>query len=199
MLARRLLAGCAVLGCLVLTGEAELARHAPEPAAPGLPATGDSTAAVLDLETHPHLPPPTQAEQREILQGILADAARRHGLDPGLVMAVAWWESGWDMNQVSVTGAAGMMQVDPATVHDLGRKLLGRTPDVLNPYDNADLGAAVLAADIRDAGGHLDVALASYYEGAGNVDPANLDAGAQTYVEGVTSLQKRFDSGEVPW
>lgn len=161
--------------------------------------TGDGTAAVLDLETHPHLVPPTEAEQREILQAILAGAAQKHGLDPGLVMAVAWWESGWDMSKVSETGATGMMQIDPATVHDLGRKLLGRTPDVHNPYDNADLGAAVLAADIRDAGGRLDVALASYYEGAGNVDPSNLDAGAQTYVEGVTSLQKRFDAGEVPW
>lgn len=199
VLARRLLAGCAVLGCLALTAEAELLQKLPEPTAPALPVTGDAAAAVLDLDPHPHLPPPTKAEQREILQAILADAAQRHGLDPGLVMAVAWWESGWDMSMVSVTGAAGMMQVDPATVHDLGRKLLGRTPDVHNPYDNADLGAAVLAADIRDAGGHLDVALASYYEGAGNVDPSNLDAGAQTYIEGVTSLQKRFDSGEVPW
>jgi len=199
VLARRLLAGCAVLGCIALTGEAELAHDAPAaPPAPALPATGDA-ATTADLPGRAGLRPPSMAERHEMLRDLLADAARRQGLDPGLVMAVAWWESGWDMSKVSSTGATGLMQVDPATARDLGPKLLHRTVDIANPYDNADLGAAVLRADIDDAGGNLAVALASYYEGSGNVDPSNLDPGAQTYVEGVTSLQKRFDAGEVPW
>lgn len=197
MLARRLLAGCAVLGCIALTGEAELTHEAPAPSAPALPATGDAVT-IADPPAHPRLPPLTRAERHEIVRDLLADAARRQGLDPGLVQAVAWWESGWDMSRVSSTGATGLMQVDPATARDLGPKLLHRTVDIANPYDNADLGAAVLKADIDDSGGDLTVALASYYEGSGNVDPANLDPGAQTYVEGVTSLQKQFDAGHDP-
>lgn len=209
MLARRLLAGCAVLGCLALTVEAEAVLHPAQiltaaaelartvPVPPALPNTGGA-AVIADPPAHPRLPPLTKAERHEILRDILTDAARHQGLDPGLVMAVAWWESGWDMSRVSSTGATGLMQVDPGTAHDLGPKLLHRTADIHNPYDNAELGAAVLKADIADAGGNLTIALASYYEGAGNVDPSNLDSGAQTYVDGVTSLQKQFDSGQDP-
>ncbi|HEX6487251.1 MAG TPA: lytic transglycosylase domain-containing protein [Candidatus Dormibacteraeota bacterium] len=156
-----------------------------------LPATGDGRpprerAIPSPLATH------------ELYRMLLTDAARRHGLDPGLVMAVAWWESGWDMSKVSDTGAVGLMQIDPGTARDLGPKLLHRTLDPHDPFDNADLGAAVLKSDLDDAGGNLAVALASYYEGAGNVDPSNLDPNAQVYVTGVTALQKEFDSGQDP-
>jgi len=195
MLARRLLAGCAVIGCVLLTAEAEYvvpAAH-PEP----LPVTGGGDTALAAGElVRPHSV--TSPMRREALKAILAAAAIRHGLDPGLVQAVAWWESGWDMTEVSVTGAVGMMQVDPATAADDGPKLLHRAVNIHDPYDNADLGAAVLKADLGDAGGNLAVALASYYEGSNNVDPSNLDAGAQAYVEGVTSLQKQFDAGKDP-
>jgi soluble lytic murein transglycosylase-like protein len=199
VLARRLLAGCAVLGCVVLAGEAEVVHRHPATAtlpSTALPLTGGEAADASGELIRPH---PLSAEERHAeLKSILAAAAARHGVDPGLVMAVAWWESGWDMTKLSSTGAVGMMQIDPGTAHDLGPKLLGRVVDVHDPYDNADLGAAVLAADLRDAGGNLTVALASYYEGSGNVDPSNLDAGAQAYVEGVTSLQKQYDSGQGP-
>ena len=209
----RLIAGGAVAAVSVLAAGAEVAyqdpgaliRSAHEAESALLPVTADSPGLPVsggdvtdDLRPEPRFRPPTAGERREILKQTLADAARRHGLDPGLVMAVAWWESGWDMSQVSSTGAVGMMQVDPATARDLGPQLLHRQVDVHRPYDNADLGAAVLKADLDDAGGNLAVALASYYEGSGNVDPANLDPGAQTYVEGVTSLQKQFDAGKDP-
>lgn len=140
----------------------------------------------------------TAPEWHLALRQMLAAAAKRHGLDPGLVMAVAWWESGWDMTEVSDTGAVGVMQIDPGTARDLGPRLLGRTIDPHVLADNLDLGAAVLAADIADAGGDVDVGLASYYEGGGNVDPANLDPGAVTYVTGVKALQKQFDAGQDP-
>jgi soluble lytic murein transglycosylase-like protein len=113
-------------------------------------------------------------------------------------MAVAWWESGWDMGKVSETGAIGIMQIDPATARELGPRLLGRAVDAHLVADNIELGAAVLKADIKDAGGGVDVGLASYYEGANNVDPADLDADAQAYVAGVKSLQQQFDAGKNP-
>jgi soluble lytic murein transglycosylase-like protein len=187
-----------VLGCLVLTGEVEVVHHLrPMPAQQAaLPLTGGEPSEAAGELIRPQVL--SADDRRAELTSILAAAAARHGLDPGLVMAVAWWESGWDMTKLSSTGAVGMMQIDPATAQDQGPKLLGRAVDVHDPYDNADLGAAVLAADLRDAGGDLTIALASYYEGSGNVDPSNLDAGAQTYVEGVTALQKRFDSGQQP-
>ena len=174
---------------------AKRAKKSPSP--PAIPATGGAPAAASP-EPRARLRPPTQAGRHEVLKELLTAAAQRHGLDPGLVLAVAWWESGWDMSKVSVTGASGLMQIDPGTARDLGPQLLHRGIDVHDAYDNADLGAAVLKNDLDDAGGKVDVALASYYEGPGNVDPSNLDTNAQTYVEGVTALQKAFDSGQDP-
>ena len=136
----------------------------------------------------------TDSERHDIVATELKTAAQSQRLDPGLVMAVAWWESGWDQSKVSETGAMGVMQVDPATARELGPRLLGRHADPRELSDNAALGAAVLRADLKDSGGDLPVALASYYEGAGNVNPSSLDAGAQTYVTGVLALAKRFDA-----
>lgn len=164
----------------------------PRPGA-ALPATGG-----IDERPPRIRATPSPLAEHELYRMLLTDAARRHGLDPGLVMAVAWWESGWDMSKVSDTGAVGLMQIDPGTARDLGPTLLHRTVDPHDPFDNADLGAAVLKSDLDDAGGNLAVALASYYEGAGNVDPSNLDANAQFYVTGVTALQKEFDAGQDP-
>lgn len=138
------------------------------------------------------------AERRALIKQLMADAARRHGLDPGLVMAVGWWESGWDMTMVSDTGAVGIMQIDPATADQLGPELLHRRVDPHDLMDNIELGAAVLQSDLQDSQGNVDVALASYYEGGGNVNPAGLDPNALTYVAGVKALEQQFDSGQDP-
>lgn len=138
------------------------------------------------------------AYRHAAIRALLASAARRHGLDPGLLMAVAWWESGWDMGKVSDTGAVGILQIEPTTARDLGPQLLGRPVDPRLLTDNIEMGAAVLQADVKDAGGDVDVALASYYEGSGNVDPSNLDPNAQAYIAGVRALQKEFDAGQDP-
>ena len=167
-------------------------RPSPRPS----PAEGDGyNQIVMYPGRHRGLTPD---ERHALIRQTLAAAAVRHGLDPGLLMAVAWWESGWDMTKVSDTGAIGIMQLDPSTTQDLGPRLLGRQVDPHSLGDNVELGAAVLEADLADAGGSLDVALASYYEGGGNVDPANLDPNAQVYVTGVQALQKQFDAGQDP-
>lgn len=159
-----------------------------------------AAAAPVAAEADPLRPRPdlrrglTDAERHDIVATELKTAAQSQRLDPGLVMAVAWWESGWDQSKVSETGALGVMQVDPATARELGPRLLGRHADPHDLSDNAALGAAVLHADLSDSHGDLPVALASYYEGANNVDPAALDAGAQTYVNGVLALAKQFDT-----
>ena len=40
------------------------------------------------------------------------------------------------------------MQVEPATAQEAGPALLGRPVDVNDPYDNADVGTAVLKQNI---------------------------------------------------
>jgi len=56
-----------------------------------------------------------QAPSRIQTRAIIVSTARRHGLDPRLVLAVSWQESGWNQRLVSVANAIGAMQIIPST------------------------------------------------------------------------------------
>src|SRR5690349_14137883 len=58
---------------------------------------------------------PAPAADRATIKQMLHTAALRHGVNPGLVMGLAWWESGWNESAISSAGAIGIMQVMPAT------------------------------------------------------------------------------------
>ncbi len=71
---------------------------------------------------------------------LIAQAARRRGLDPKLLKAVIAAESGFDPQARSPRGAVGLMQVMPATAAELG--IHGPLTD---PAVNIAAGAAYLA------------------------------------------------------
>src|ERR1700758_464898 len=50
-----------------------------------------------------------------ITKSMLYAAGMKHGVNPFLVMGLAWHESGWQSSVVSSAGAVGIMQVMPAT------------------------------------------------------------------------------------
>ena len=77
---------------------------------------------------------------------LAADAARRHGFDPDLVLAVVSVESrASGPAAVSPKGAQGLMQLMPATARELG------VADPLDPAANLDGGARYLSAAHRRA------------------------------------------------
>ena len=154
-----------------------------KPAGPAMPASSGRMA------------PPQQAETARTL---LAGAAQRQGVDADLVLAVAWWESGWDQSRVSETGAVGLMQVQPEIADTAGPQLLGRQVDVRDPADNADMGAALLKRLLSDTNGDTALALADYYQGQGSVTSDGIQPDTQTYIEGVLALQARFKAGSGP-
>jgi hypothetical protein len=90
-------------------------------------------------------------------------AARRHGLDPALVMAVAQVESGLQPAAVSPKGAQGLMQLMPATAASLG------VSDPFDPAQNLDGGARHLGSLLQRYDGDLKRALAAYNAGEGAV------------------------------
>ncbi|HYN01027.1 MAG TPA: lytic transglycosylase domain-containing protein [Vicinamibacteria bacterium] len=98
------------------------------------------------------------------LRELAAAAARRHGLDPDLVMAVVSVESGFRPQAVSPKGAQGLMQLMPKTASSLG------VADAFDPAQNLDGGARHLGQLLTLYGGDLTRALAAYNAGEGAVD-----------------------------
>lgn len=97
------------------------------------------------------------------LRELASAAARRHGLDPGLVLAVVSVESAFRPEAVSRKGAQGLMQLMPATAASLGVK------DAFDPVENLDGGSRHLGSLLTLYGGDLVNALAAYNAGAGAV------------------------------
>jgi soluble lytic murein transglycosylase-like protein len=152
-------------------------------------ATGGVSAAT---GPRPAPPSPTPAPSA---QEVLDASARRHGLDPHLVEAVAYWESGWDQSRISDTGAVGLMQVQPEVAAELAPRLLGRSVDLHDPADNAEAGVAILHAYIDDQGGNVDQGLAAYYQGPGSLQDDGVQPDTQAYVDGIDALKQLLDEG----
>ncbi len=90
-------------------------------------------------------------------------AAERAGLDPILLAAVVEVESSFNPAVVSSRGALGLMQLMPATASDL------RVEDPLDPASNLSGGARYLVRLLEKYDGDMELALAAYNAGPGNV------------------------------
>ncbi len=97
------------------------------------------------------------------LQTLATAIARKHGLDPGLVLAVVAVESGFQPKAVSPKGAQGLMQLMPRTVSSLG------VSDAFDPEQNLDGGTRHLEELLSLYHGDLRRALAAYNAGQGAV------------------------------
>jgi LysM repeat protein len=120
----------------------------------------------------------------------LDNQARAHGVDPALVKAVAWQESGWQQDVRSSAGAIGVMQVMPATARWVNRYLGGHDLDVRVADDNVHLGVMYLR-HLLDNMGSVRRALAGYYSGPGAVGK-KLNLLQRSYVNNVLALQEQY-------
>jgi Rod binding domain-containing protein len=93
-------------------------------------------------------------------------AALKTGLEPALILAVVMEESGGNPQARSDKGAQGLMQLMPGTALEMGVN----QPD--SPRENLLGGSAYLAKMLDRYDGDLDLALAAYNAGPGNVDKA---------------------------
>lgn len=98
--------------------------------------------------------------------------AGRNGLDPALVAAVAWRESGFDPAAESHRGAVGLMQVLPSTARYIESRddaPAGRAVDLADPEVNISFGAWYLRHLIDLHGGSVPAALTAYNGGPDNL------------------------------
>jgi soluble lytic murein transglycosylase len=101
----------------------------------------------------------------------LQGSARRRGLDPFLVLALAAQESTFDAAIKSSAGAIGLMQIMPATGRQVARQLGIKpfsTRRLTDPEVNMAIGTEYFA-DLMERFGHAAYALAGYNAGAHRV------------------------------
>jgi soluble lytic murein transglycosylase-like protein len=175
------------------------ARGAESTPPPSLPPVAGSGSALPLPPTTPSLDP--NAPQLELLvtKSMLYSAGIKHGVNPYLVMGLAWHESGWNPSAISSAGAVGIMQVMPATAQDSGPALLHREVNLYDAADNIDMGTAILKNNLDRYHYDLAKALVAYYAGAGAVtDWSKLNNDERRYVWGVYRSAVAFRDGKGP-
>jgi len=121
------------------------------------------------------------------INDIIEHASKIHDVDPGLIRSVIRAESGLDINATSSKGAMGLMQLMPETAKELGVK------NCYNPVENIMAGTRYLKGLLNRYDGNVDLSLAAYNWGMGNVErhPDKLPKETRTYIARVNGyLQK---------
>ncbi|MCF2706479.1 LysM peptidoglycan-binding domain-containing protein [Arcanobacterium haemolyticum] len=127
---------------------------------------------------------------RAQMQQIVRDVAVQMGVDPSLALAHAYVESGFDARAVSPANAVGVMQVIPSS-GEWASTMVGRDLNLLDPYDNAVAGVAIIRWLQRNADS-LDQGIAGYYQGLGGVRKNGMKSDTRTYVAKVRSAMSSF-------
>jgi membrane-bound lytic murein transglycosylase MltF len=125
-----------------------------------LGSTGFFSAGFFDTTPFVDCPPLSTSE----VDPLIASAASTHKVDPAVLRAVIRQESGYRPCAVSVKGAAGLMQLMPATAERFAVK------DTFDPKQNVEGGARYLKELLDRFKGDLKLALAAYNAGPEKID-----------------------------
>lgn len=108
--------------------------------------------------------------------GLIAEAARKSGVDAALVKAVVWRESAFHPDKMGAAGERGLMQVGEAAATDWARAQKIETfvpPDLFEPRTNLEAGTWYLKRALekwKERGDAVPFALAEYNAGASRVE-----------------------------
>lgn len=110
------------------------------------------------------LPPLSLLKSNANFDSYINEAAQKYGISAKLIQSVIGQESNFNPAALSASGAAGLMQLMPGTAKALGAE------DVFDPEQNILAGSKYLKQMLNRYHGNLELALAAYNAGPGNVD-----------------------------
>ncbi|WP_151524095.1 LysM peptidoglycan-binding domain-containing protein [Serinicoccus kebangsaanensis] len=136
-----------------------------------------SAAANRDYLTSIEVP------DREAMRDLIVRTSKRHGVDPTLMLALSYQESGWNQRAVSPANAIGAMQVIPSS-GEWASGLVGRELNLLQPEDNVTAGVVIMRTLLRSADS-TDAAIGGYYQGLASVRQYGLFPDTRQYVANI--------------
>jgi LysM repeat protein len=143
-------------------------------------------SAAANREYLSDVPVPTKDEVKKMVR----DTAKRHGVDPDLMLGLSYTESGWNHRLVSPANAIGIMQVIPSS-GDWASGLVGRELNLLDPQDNVTAGTVIMRALLRSADNE-DQAIGGYYQGLYGVQTHGMYPDTKNYVRVVKHHRDRM-------
>lgn len=126
------------------------------------------------------------------VEDLLVKYSKAYGVNPALVKAIAWQESGWKQHVVSKAGAVGVMQVMPGTGSFTGKHLLGSPINLKVLDDNVKAGVRFLAYLLKLTDGDEKLAVGGYFQGLRSINQKGMSPATKRYVSNVMALKKRF-------
>jgi soluble lytic murein transglycosylase-like protein len=132
----------------------------------------------------------------EAYDEIIDEAATHYEVDPNLIRAVMQAESAFHPYVVSRAGAEGLMQLMPDLADEMG------VSDAFDPRENIMGGVRYLKRLLDDHHGNIDLALASYNAGPGNVEryggvpPFRETRNYVKTIKGILKARKRSSDGD---
>jgi peptidoglycan hydrolase-like protein with peptidoglycan-binding domain len=147
---------------------------------------------VLVIDTRLRIPAEqvSSATPTEV-RALLDSWSQRLGVDPTLVRALAWMESGYQTHLVSNAGARGVMQLLPSTRRYVATTILGK-PIPRTVSGDVEAGVLLIRHLLQRFNGDPSLALAAWYQGERAVRTIGVYKVTRPFVSDVLALKARM-------
>jgi N-acetylmuramoyl-L-alanine amidase len=165
------------------SSETEEVSESADRTTPAAPAGGNESASAQAGAPYP--------TQQYVSAAEVANIAAANGVPAALAEAIGWQESGFNNDLVSVTGAVGVMQIEPGTWRFINRYLASGGLAPASATDNVRAGVLLLH-DLLARTGSDSEAAAAYFQGLASVRAQGMLPSTQQYVASVLALEHHF-------
>jgi hypothetical protein len=117
----------------------------------------------------------TNKTEGERIDLAIKEASKKHGVNEGLIRAIIKVESNFNPSVKSSAGAMGLMQLMPVNVKEYG------VADPYNIEQNVDAGTRHIKDYLKMHNNNLDMALAAYNFGPGNMRKRGISSEGDFY------------------